>query len=90
MTKGRVAMYCLIAAEAAMFTIFVVAYLFYAGKGVGGMVDGRRVAVPETNLSSGHEAVRRCDASARGECAAQCEAWEALDQSGSVNHAAAC
>jgi cytochrome c oxidase subunit III len=36
MTKGRVAMYCLIAAEAAMFTIFVVAYLFYAGKSAGG------------------------------------------------------
>ena len=36
MTKGRVAMYCLIAAEAAMFTIFVVAYLFYAGKSLGG------------------------------------------------------
>jgi cytochrome c oxidase subunit 3 len=35
-TKGRVAMYCLIAAEAAMFTIFVVAYLFYAGKSAGG------------------------------------------------------
>jgi cytochrome c oxidase subunit 3 len=29
-------MYCLIAAEAAMFTIFVVAYLFYAGKSLGG------------------------------------------------------
>jgi cytochrome c oxidase subunit 3 len=29
-------MYCLIAAEAAMFTIFVVAYLFYAGKSAGG------------------------------------------------------
>ena len=36
MTKGRVAMYCLIAAEAAMFTIFVVAYLFYTGKSAGG------------------------------------------------------
>jgi cytochrome c oxidase subunit 3 len=35
-TKGRVAMYCLIAAEAAMFTIFVVAYLFYAGKSLSG------------------------------------------------------
>jgi cytochrome c oxidase subunit 3 len=35
-TKGRVAMYCLIVAEAAMFTIFVVAYLFYAGKSLGG------------------------------------------------------
>jgi cytochrome c oxidase subunit 3/cytochrome o ubiquinol oxidase subunit 3 len=29
-------MYCLIAAEAAMFTIFIVAYLFYAGKSAGG------------------------------------------------------
>jgi cytochrome c oxidase subunit 3/cytochrome o ubiquinol oxidase subunit 3 len=29
-------MYCLIAAEAAIFTIFVVAYLFYAGKSVTG------------------------------------------------------
>ena len=30
--RGRVAMFCLIAAEAAIFTIFVVAYLFYLGK----------------------------------------------------------
>jgi cytochrome c oxidase subunit 3 len=30
--RGRVAMFCLIAAETAIFTIFVVAYLFYAGK----------------------------------------------------------
>jgi len=35
-SRGRVGMYCLIAAEAAMFTIFVVAYLFYAGKSLGG------------------------------------------------------
>ena len=28
-SRGRVGMYCLIAAEAAIFTIFVVAYLFY-------------------------------------------------------------
>lgn len=34
--RGRVAMYCLIAAEAAIFTIFVVAYLFYVGKSVAG------------------------------------------------------
>jgi cytochrome c oxidase subunit 3 len=32
---GRVGMYGLIAAEAAMFTIFIVAYLFYAGKSAG-------------------------------------------------------
>ncbi len=30
--RGRVGMYGLIAAEAAIFTIFVVAYLFYVGK----------------------------------------------------------
>jgi cytochrome c oxidase subunit 3 len=34
--RGQVAMYCLIAAEAAIFTIFVVAYLFYIGKSVTG------------------------------------------------------
>ena len=34
--RGRVGMYCLIGAEAAMFTIFVVAYLFYLGKSVSG------------------------------------------------------
>jgi cytochrome c oxidase subunit 3/cytochrome o ubiquinol oxidase subunit 3 len=34
--RGPVAMYCLIAAEASMFTIFVVAYLFYSGKSVAG------------------------------------------------------
>ena len=34
--RGTVAMFCLIAAEAAIFTIFVVAYLFYAGKSLTG------------------------------------------------------
>jgi cytochrome c oxidase subunit III len=34
--KGRLAMYCLIAAESAIFTIFVVAYLFYLGKSLRG------------------------------------------------------
>jgi cytochrome c oxidase subunit 3 len=34
--RGPVGMYCLIAAEAAIFTIFVVAYLFYIGKSVTG------------------------------------------------------
>ena len=33
---GPVGMYCLIAAEAAIFTIFVVAYIFYIGKSVTG------------------------------------------------------
>ena len=31
-SRGTVAMFCLIAAESAIFTIFVVAYLFYIGK----------------------------------------------------------
>jgi cytochrome c oxidase subunit III len=34
--RGRVAMLSLIAAEAAIFTIFVVAYLFYVGKSLTG------------------------------------------------------
>ena len=34
--RGRVAMFALIAAEAAIFTIFVVAYLFYVGKSLSG------------------------------------------------------
>jgi cytochrome c oxidase subunit 3 len=34
--RGRVGMYALIAAEAAIFTIFVVAYLFYIGKSLSG------------------------------------------------------
>ena len=35
-SRGLVGMYCLIAAEAAIFTIFVVAYVFYIGKSVSG------------------------------------------------------
>jgi cytochrome c oxidase subunit 3/cytochrome o ubiquinol oxidase subunit 3 len=35
-SRGRVGMYCLIGAEAAIFTIFVIAYLFYLGKSVSG------------------------------------------------------
>jgi cytochrome c oxidase subunit 3/cytochrome o ubiquinol oxidase subunit 3 len=34
--RGPVGMYCLIAAETAIFTIFVIAYLFYIGKSVTG------------------------------------------------------
>src|SRR5271168_4508630 len=34
--RGPVGMYCLIGAEAAIFTIFVVAYIFYIGKSVTG------------------------------------------------------
>ena len=34
--RGTVGMYCLIAAETAIFTIFVVAYIFYIGRSVTG------------------------------------------------------
>jgi cytochrome c oxidase subunit 3/cytochrome o ubiquinol oxidase subunit 3 len=35
-SRGRVAMFALIVAEAAIFTIFVVAYLYYLGKSLSG------------------------------------------------------
>src|ERR1700682_5787386 len=34
--RGPVGMYCLIVAEAAIFTIFMVAYIFYIGKSLTG------------------------------------------------------
>lgn len=34
--RGPVGMYCLIAAEVAIFTIFVIAYIFYIGKSLSG------------------------------------------------------
>ena len=45
-SRGRVGMYCLIAAEAAIFTIFVVAYLFYIGKSAGGPTPKEVLQVP--------------------------------------------
>ena len=35
-SRGRVGMFSLIAAESAIFTIFVVAYIFYIGKSLSG------------------------------------------------------
>jgi cytochrome c oxidase subunit 3 len=35
-SRGRVGMICLIAAESAIFTIFVVAYIYYIGKSLSG------------------------------------------------------
>ena len=43
---GRVAMYCLIVAEAAIFTIFVVAYIFYLGKSLTGPQPQNVLRVP--------------------------------------------
>jgi cytochrome c oxidase subunit 3 len=45
-TRGRVGMFGLIAAEAAIFTIFVVAYLFYVGKSLTGPLPKDVLRVP--------------------------------------------
>src|SRR6202521_2492038 len=44
--RGRVAMFVLIAAEAAIFTIFVVAYIFYIGKSLTGPTPQDVLAAP--------------------------------------------
>ena len=44
--RGRVGMYGLIAAEAAIFTIFVVAYLFYVGKSLVGPLPNEVLHAP--------------------------------------------
>src|SRR5712671_5040031 len=44
--RGPLGMYCLIAAEAAIFTIFVVAYLFYVGKSLSGPTPQEVLHVP--------------------------------------------
>ena len=45
-TRGPVAMYSLVAAEAAIFTIFVVAYIFYLGKSLTGPQPHEVLRVP--------------------------------------------
>jgi cytochrome c oxidase subunit III len=45
-TRGRVGMCALIAAEAAIFTIFVVAYLFYIGKSLSGPMPREVLSPP--------------------------------------------
>ena len=44
--RGRVAMFALIVAEAAIFTIFVVAYLFYIGKSLSGPMPAEALSPP--------------------------------------------
>ena len=46
LSRGRVGMFALIAAEAAIFTIFVVAYLFYVGKSLTGPMPKDVLSVP--------------------------------------------
>jgi cytochrome c oxidase subunit III len=47
--RGRVGMWCLIIAESAIFTIFVVAYLYYAGKSLSGPTPAEVLHVPWLN-----------------------------------------
>ena len=44
--RGKVGMTCLIFAESAIFTIFVVAYLFYVGKSLSGPTPGEVLETP--------------------------------------------
>jgi cytochrome c oxidase subunit 3/cytochrome o ubiquinol oxidase subunit 3 len=47
--RDRVGMVCLIIAESAMFTIFVVAYLFYLGKSTSGPTPKEALSLPVVN-----------------------------------------
>src|SRR5580658_6796368 len=44
--RGKVGMWCLIIAESAIFSIFVVAYLYYAGKSLSGPTPVQVLDVP--------------------------------------------
>jgi cytochrome c oxidase subunit III len=48
-SKGKTGMLCLIAAESAIFTIFVVAYIFYMGKSLSGPTPAEILSVPIFN-----------------------------------------
>lgn len=48
-SKGVVAMFCLIIAECAIFSIFVVAYLYYLGKDIGGPTPRQILRLPVLN-----------------------------------------
>jgi len=48
-SRGRVGMFSLIAAESAIFTIFVVAYLFYIGKSLSGPTPREVLHIPVFN-----------------------------------------
>ena len=44
--RGKIGMWCLIVAESAIFSIFVVAYLYYAGKSISGPTPAQVLDVP--------------------------------------------
>lgn len=45
-SRGRVAMFCLIIAESAVFTIFVVAWLYYLGRDISGPTPKQVLELP--------------------------------------------
>jgi len=45
-SRGRVGMFCLITGEAAIFTIFVVAYIYYIGKSLSGPMPREVLEIP--------------------------------------------
>jgi len=47
--RGKVGMWCLIIAESAIFSIFVVAYLYYAGKSINGPTPAQVLDIPWFN-----------------------------------------
>jgi cytochrome c oxidase subunit 3 len=47
--RGKVGMWCLITAESSIFCIFVVAYLYYAGKSLSGPTPAQVLEVPIFN-----------------------------------------
>lgn len=48
-SRGKIAMYSLIIAESAIFTIFVVAYIFYIGKSLYGPTPQQVLEIPIVN-----------------------------------------
>lgn len=48
-SRGRVGMFSLIAGETAIFTIFIVAYIYYIGKSLSGPTPQQLLAVPIFN-----------------------------------------
>ena len=76
--RGRVGMICLIVAEASLFAVFVVAYLFYLGKSLTGPFPKDVLSVPVLGtvclLSSSVTVALGARALARG-AVARCGAW---------------
>jgi cytochrome c oxidase subunit III len=50
-SRGRVGMFCLIAAESAIFTIFLVAYVYYIGKSISGPTPREVLELPIFNTA---------------------------------------